>query len=74
MYYDYKEAVARVAKHRVLALNRGEKEGFLTVRIDVPDEQIVNALKMRIVKNSPQYVRYVAAAVEDSYNSLSLHL
>lgn len=71
MYYDYMEPVARVAKHRVLALNRGEKEGFLIVRIDVPDEQIVDALKNRIVKKPPSITSpYVAATVLDSYDRL----
>lgn len=71
MYYDFKEPVARIAKHRVLAVNRGEKEDFLRIRIDVPDEQVIGYLKGRIVKRPPAPTSvYVERAVEDSYERL----
>lgn len=71
MYYDFKEPVSRIAKHRILAINRGEKEEFLDVRMDVPDEQIVNFLQLKTVKKHPSITSgYVARAVEDSYNRL----
>ena len=71
MYYDYREPLPRIAKHRVLALNRGEKEEFLTVRIEVPDEQVVGMLKSRAVSKRPSITSiYVAKAVEDSYHRL----
>ncbi|PNT90455.1 Tex family protein [Clostridium thermosuccinogenes] len=71
MYYDFKEPVSRIAKHRILALNRGEKEEFLQVKIDVPTEQIINYLKARVVgKNVSVTSEYVARAAEDSYERL----
>lgn len=71
MYYDFKEPVSRIAKHRILALNRGEKEEFLQVKIDVPTEQIINYLKTRVVgKNVSVTSEYVARAAEDSYERL----
>ena len=71
MYYDFKEPVMKIAKHRILAVNRGEKEDFLQVKIEVPDDQIVNFLKARVVKRPPALTsEYVSRAVEDSYERL----
>lgn len=71
MYYDFKEPVSSVAKHRVLALNRGEKEEFLELEILVPDEQIISYLKTNVL-NKPRSITsgYVERAAEDSYNRL----
>ncbi|MCX7921132.1 MAG: RNA-binding transcriptional accessory protein [Clostridia bacterium] len=71
MYYDFKEPVAKIAKHRVLAINRGEKEEFLQVKIDVPAEQVVSYLKANVV-SKPRSIttQYVENAVEDSYDRL----
>lgn len=71
MYYDFKEPVQRIAKHRILALNRGEREEFLQVGIDVPDEQIIAMLAARVVKK-PRSISsdYVEKAAEDSYERL----
>jgi len=71
MYYEYSEAVAKVATHRILAINRGEKEEFLQVSLEVPEEQIVGYLKGRVLKSPPaQTTSYVAKAAEDSYQRL----
>ena len=71
MYYEFKEPVSRIAKHRILALNRGEKEEFLDVRIDVPDELIIDSLKAVVLRKPSSITReYVSKAVEDSYNRL----
>lgn len=71
MYYDFKEPVARIAKHRVLAVNRGEKEEFLRIKIDVPSEQVIGYLKGKAVKRPPAPTSmYVERAVEDSYERL----
>jgi len=71
MYYDFKEPVSKIAKHRVLALNRGEKEEYLQVKIEVPEEQIIRQLKAKIMKKKPSITSdYVARAIEDSYNRL----
>ncbi len=71
MYYDFKEPVAKIAKHRVLAINRGEKEEFLQVKLSVPDEQIVSYLKAGTVKK-PRAItaQYIERAAEDSYERL----
>jgi len=71
MYYNFKEPVSKIAKHRILALNRGEKEEFLIVRIDVPDDRIISYLKARAVRKPASVTSgYVAKAVEDSYDRL----
>ena len=54
MYYDFEEPVKKLAGHRVLALNRGEKEKFLTVKILAPEEEIIRYLeKQVIVRDNP---------------------
>jgi len=71
MYYDFQEPVSRIAPHRILAINRGEKEQFLLVKINVPDENIINGLKAKVVKKRPSITsKYVERAVEDSYERL----
>lgn len=71
MYYDYKEPASRIAMHRVLAINRGEKEEFLQVELLVPDEQIINFLKANVViKPRSITASFVERAAEDSYNRL----
>lgn len=71
MYYDYSEAVAKVATHRILAINRGEKEEFLQVSLEVPEEQILGYLKGKVLKSPPaKTTAYVAKAAEDSLQRL----
>lgn len=71
MYYSFKEPVAKIANHRVLALNRGEKEEFLQVKIDVDDALCLAFLKGKTVRNTnAEMARCVEDAVEDSYNRL----
>jgi len=71
MYYDFKEPVSRIANHRVLALNRGEKEEFLQVKIDVDAALCVAFLKSKTLKNTnSDMTKYVTIAVEDSYSRL----
>lgn len=71
MYNDFREPISRIAKHRILAINRGEKEEFLQAHIEVPDELMVAYLKSRTVKRNPSITsRYVEKAVEDSYGRL----
>jgi len=53
MYYDFSEPVAKIAGHRVLAINRGEKEEFLQVKIEVPEETLMEQLKAKLVKRPP---------------------
>lgn len=71
MYYDFKEPVARIVKHRVLALNRGEKEEFLNAGIEVPDQVIIDYLKNKTLSKRKSITSwYVEKAVEDSYERL----
>lgn len=71
MYYDFREPISKVAKHRVLAINRGEKEEFLQVSLEVPDEIVTAYLKSKILnKKVSVTAKYVEMAVEDSYERL----
>jgi len=51
MYYDYKENIKYIKPHRILAINRAEKEGVINVNINVDDEYILNFLESKIIKN-----------------------
>ncbi len=71
MYYDFEEPVKRMAGHRVLALNRGEKEKFLTVKIAAPEEDIIRYLERRIIrKNNPNTETILKETIDDSYHRL----
>ncbi|MCM1263387.1 MAG: RNA-binding transcriptional accessory protein [Butyrivibrio sp.] len=77
MYYNYEEPVKRAAGHRILAINRGENEKFLTVKIAAPEERILQYLRKKVIKNdnsvttpileeviSDSYIRLIAPAIE----------
>lgn len=71
MYYDYKEPVAKIANHRVLAINRGEKEKVLKVAIEPPIDAIIAYLNKSIIKNNDlEEKALIEAAIEDSYKRL----
>ena len=71
MYYDFSEPVARLAGHRVLALNRGEKEKFLTVKIEAPEADILRYLEKKVIHKENKYTTPVLKEVaEDSYKRL----
>ena len=71
MYYDYEEEVKKIKPHRVLAINRGEKEDILTVNIEINKEKILDFLKSKIVKKEKSIVTtYVLDAIDDSYKRL----
>ena len=71
MYYDYKEKIKYAKEHRILAINRGEKEGILSVSIDVDTEHIMNFLEKKIIKNEKSpVVELVKEAIVDSYKRL----
>ncbi len=71
MYYEYSEAVSRIKPHRVLAINRGEKEGILTVSIDVDESYILNYLyKKNIRKSGVSEEELVKEAIDDSFKRL----
>ncbi len=71
MYYEFEEGLAKLAGHRILALNRGEAEKVLTVKIEAPAEQILQYLeKKTIVRDNPHTTETLQAVVEDSYKRL----
>ncbi len=71
MYYDHEEPLRKTAGHRILALNRGEKEKILTVKITAPREQILRYLeKQTIIKENPYTSPALKETVEDSYDRL----
>ena len=70
MYYDFKEAVPRMAAHRVLAVNRGEREEFLKVSLLAPDEKAVMCVKNTFVRPGSPASQQVAAACEDAWERL----
>lgn len=70
MYYDYSEAVAKIPSHRILAINRGEKEEFLKVKIDGTDEELLSYLKKKVIKENSPYMDILLATVEDAYKRL----
>ena len=71
MYYEYSENIAKVAGHRVLALNRGEKEKFLNVKIEAPEEDILRYLQKKVIrKDNPVTSPVLKEIVEDSYKRL----
>lgn len=71
MYYDFSESIKNIKPHRTLAVNRGEKEGILSVNIEVDDSHILNYLEKKIIKN-PNVVesQIVKEAILDSYKRL----
>ena len=71
MYYQFEEAVAKIAGHRILAINRGEKEKILVIKIIAPEEEILGYLgKQIITKDNPQTSPFLQVAIEDSYKRL----
>lgn len=70
MYYSFREQIARVAPHRVSAIDRGEREGFLQVKLEAPEGIITDILKRKMVKNQSPMAKCVEAAVEDAYTRL----
>ncbi len=71
MYYDFEEPVSRLAGHRVLALNRGEKEKFLTVKVEAPEEDILRYLEKQTIHTENPYTSPILReAAEDSYKRL----
>ena len=71
MYYEFSETIKTLPSHRILAINRGEKEEFLKVKIDKPDEKIIDFIKNDIIKDkTSKYNTILTEIVEDSYKRL----
>ncbi len=71
MYYDYSEPILKIPSHRILAINRGEKEEFLKVKLEKPEEKITDYLKKQIIQDhKSQFVEPLEKAIVDSYKRL----
>lgn len=71
MYYNFEEPVKKIAGHRVLALNRGEAEKVLTVKVNAPEERILRYLEKKLITKENEYTSpVIRAAAEDSYDRL----
>jgi uncharacterized protein len=71
MYYDFQETLSKLAGHRILALNRGEKEKFLTVKIEAPEEDVLRYLEKKVIHRENLYTTSaLKEAVADSYKRL----
>ena len=71
MYYEFEEALSKLAGHRILALNRGEKEKFLTVKVEAPQDDILRYLEKQIIRTDNPYTTPALQEVaEDSYKRL----
>ncbi|MDF2672330.1 MAG: RNA-binding transcriptional accessory protein, partial [Clostridiales bacterium] len=70
MYYKYSEAIYKIVPHRILAINRGEKEEFLSIKIEAPVDRIISYMENRIIKRSGQETEYIKSCIKDSYTRL----
>lgn len=70
MYYDYQEAIKYIPSHRILAINRGEKEDFLKVRLEKPEEKILAYIEKDIIKGETQFTNMLKTTIEDSFKRL----
>ena len=70
MYYDFTESVCKLPSHRILAINRGEKEDFLKVSIDKPEEKILYYMQKDIIKGKTQFTEMLEATILDAFKRL----
>ena len=70
MYYDFNESIKRLPSHRILAINRGEKEEFLKVKIDKPEDKIIDLMQRDIIKGHTQFEEYLQNTIQDSWKRL----
>ena len=70
MYYAYKEAIKYIPSHRILAINRGEKEDFLKVKIEKPEEKILYFIEKDIIKGETQFTQMLKDTILDSFKRL----
>ena len=70
MYYDYSENVNKIPSHRILAINRGEKEEFLKVKIEKEEDKILEKIEKDIIKGENQFTHYLKDTIQDSFKRL----
>ena len=70
-YYDYNEAIASIPGHRILEINSGENEKFLTIKVEAPEERILRYLEKQIITNDNEYTTpYLKECIADAYDRL----
>ena len=70
MYYEYSEVASRIPSHRILAINRGEKEEFLKVKLEKNEEKILNFIERDLIKGDTQFTEMLKATIADSFKRL----
>ena len=70
MYYDYSEPLKKAAGHRILAVNRGEKEGFLSVKIEGEEEKLLQRMERKIIRKNSDTTELLREVIADSYKRL----
>ena len=70
MYYEYSEAIKYIPSHRILAINRGEKEEFLKVKLEKPEDKILLYIEKDIIKGETQFTQMLKTTIEDSFKRL----
>ena len=70
MYYDYQELIKHIPSHRILAINRGEKEEYLKVKIEKPEEKIILYMEKDIIKGETQFTEMLKETILDSFKRL----
>ena len=70
MYYEFSEKLNRIPSHRILAINRGEKEEFLKVKIVKPEDKIIDIINKKVIKGKTQYTTYLEECILDSWKRL----
>ena len=70
MYYEYSESINRIPSHRILAINRGEKEEFLKVKLEKPEDKILKIIERDLIKGETQYTEMLKVTIEDAFKRL----
>ena len=70
MYYDFSEKISRIPSHRILAINRGEKEEFLKVKLEKPEDIIINYIENDIIKGNTEFTDILKETINDSFKRL----
>ena len=70
MYYDFSEKINRIPSHRILAINRGEKEEFLKVKLEKPEDNIINYIENDIIKGNTEFTDILKETISDSFKRL----
>ena len=70
MYYNFSESINRIPSHRILAINRGEKEKFIKVKLEKPEDKIIEYISKDIIKGNTAFADILKVAIDDSYKRL----